>query len=815
MDRFQSREKERGNGFQIPPDGVSVELRFPPLTMHRIMPELPQLGPSLPILTDPQFAATKSAGLPVQPNPVVGGDPLGRHKFILAVRGMHCASCVAHVERALTKTAGVVSAQVNLPLQQAVVSAARDDDRLAGELVAAVVAAGYQAEVLTRGSSGKLRQNQEQEVSGWRYRTLFAWSLLGGILAAMYVPGIPHDARQLLVLMLGTIGQLAIGGVYVVSSLRQLLHKTVTMDALIALGTSAAYIAGLVEWFRGTHAMSFMDGLMILAFITTGKLLEAAARGRTSAAVLQLMELAPQTARLLQNGSAVEVAVEQVRVGDQILVPPGEKIPLDGVIETGRSEVDQAWLTGESLPVEKEPGEMVLAGTINGSGALTIRVQHAADNTALAQTVQLVQRTQESKTQAQRLADEVVKYFVPAVLVLALLTVAVWALMGALGTGVMCAIAVLVVACPCALGLATPTAVTVATGRGANGGILFKEGAALEQLARVTDVVFDKTGTLTLGQPQVVQVIVAEGRTAEELLAFAAGLEQASSHPLAQAVLREAKQRTVQPIPARALQVLPGEGIRGDTEQGTVRVGNRKVVPANSQEALLAEIEAALEKFAGASVLFVVQGENLLGGLIVADALTATSRQAVDELQQLQVRVHLMSGDRRSSAQAIAEEAGIDPELVLAELTPAGKLESLAQLQQAGKIVAMIGDGINDAPALAQAEVGIAIGSGSDVALESADVVLMRHDLLAVSQAVRLSRNTVAIMRQNLAWAIGYNVLLIPLAAGVFFPVLGLGLPPSLAAAAMALSSVTVVFNSLRLRWLSLTAGEQPAQEKE
>ncbi len=764
-------------------------------------------------MNDQQTAANEPAErTPTGPSlpMLVGGSQQAKQdaegtRVVLAVKGMHCASCVAHVEQALTKTAGVRSARVNLALQQAVVAI---DPAQAGDispsLSRAVAAAGYSAEVISRSTPQRFWAQQDAEAMLWRNRCVVAWGLLALILAAMYLPGLPHDVRVWLALACGIAGQSYIGGTYIVSSIRQGIRGQVTMDVLIAIGTSAAFIAGLVEWISGTgHGMGFMDGLMILAFITTGKWLEASARGRTSEAVLQLMELAPQTARVMRGSELVVVSVEEIAIGDHVQIPPGERVPLDGIIESGQSEIDQAWLTGESLPIERRVGDAVLAGTINGSGALLVRVTHAADDTALAHTVQLVQRTQESKTAAQRMADQVVQYFVPAVLVLAGATFVGWLLQGQPATGAMCAIAVLVVACPCALGLATPTAVTVATGRGAKEGILFKEGTALEQAARITDVVFDKTGTLTLGSPQVKEIVVASGESADGVLSLAAGLEASSSHPLARAVVQEAKHRHVAPAVTKNLRILPGQGISGTTDVAPVLIGNRTLLPRDADRELVASIAAAVERVPGSSALFVVHAGRLLGGIIIADAITPTSKQAVTSLRQLNLIVHLMSGDQRPAAESIAAQAGIDPQFVAAELNPADKLTRLNSLRQQGKIVAMVGDGINDAPALVAADVGIALGTGADVAMESADVVLMRHELLAVPRMIRLARFTAAIMRQNLAWAIGYNLFLVPLAAGVLLP-WGIELKASWAAFAMALSSVTVVGNSLRLKWIDL-----------
>jgi Cu+-exporting ATPase len=610
----------------------------------------------------------------------------------------------------------------------------------------------------------------------------------------------PHDVSERLtwlIVALATTQQAATGWPFYVGALRRLRFGGTNMDTLIALGTTAAYGAGLAELGASHVSMSFMDAGIILCFIALGRWLEAAAKSRASSAIRKLVDLLPQEATVERTAEAVVVPVAEVRLDETLLVRPGQKIPLDGSVLDGASDVDEAWLTGEPLPVAKQPDDPVFAGTINGSALLRVRVTKQAGQTSLAQAIELVRAAQESKSSAQRLADRVVGWFVPAVLAIAAITFVAWfAASQDWSAALSYTVAVLVVACPCALGLATPTAILVASGRGAAQGILIKNAAALEAAGRITTVVFDKTGTITSGHPQIVDV----ASTGNDLswLSRAAAAQATSAHPLALAVLEYARSHGVTSQPASRLEVLPGEGIVAQCGNQQVLIGHEGLlrrhgaVVESSIERLLAE-----RRSRGQTPLLVAIDGRHVGTLFAADTVAPGSREAVAELKRLGLQLLLLSGDRRTTAEHVAQEVGI--ERTLAEVKPVDKLQEIEQLRQSGQVVAMVGDGINDAPALAAADLGIAIGAGADVALEAADIVLTRHDLRTVASAIKLSRATLATIKLNLFWAFAYNILLIPLAAGLLMPIIGIALPPSFSAAAMALSSVTVVVNSLLL----------------
>lgn len=732
-------------------------------------------------------------------------------EVILNIRGMHCASCISRVEVALTKVPGVAAAHVNLATNQGRVEYDPTQAQL-DEMLQAVAGAGYAAQpALPAGQGGTSLREQASEASYWQTRLIIACVLLGNLITMHFLGGMEHRNQAEIgylpivwQLLVAFAMQLYVGWPFMQGAARHLRHGAANMDTLIAIGTLAAFGAGLADFFAGTHSMNFMDGGMILTFITLGKYLEARAKGRASQAIRKLLELAPPVAHVERNLQLADVPPAEVRIGETIVVRTGDKVPLDAVIISGTADVNEAWLTGEALPVAKKPGDAIYAGTVsdgtfNVGGSVRARVTRAASDTWLAQTVALVQRAQESKADVQRLADWVVARFVPAILVIAAVTLVGWSLTGPDGwqTGLSCAIAVLVVACPCALGLATPAAVLVGSGRGAENGILIKDAQALETAGRLTSVVLDKTGTITLGRPEV-SLVRPDGISAERLLALAAGAERHSSHPLARAVVRHAEQRNIQPIQADSSVNVPGAGIAAESDDGTILVGTRELLTQRD----IAATNGAEAADQGQTVLQVALGNQRIGEIVLTDAINEFSREAITDLQRLGLTVTMLSGDRQATAEAIAKQVGIDR--VIAQVKPDEKQAVIQRLQKEGQIVAMVGDGINDAPALAAADLGIAMGLGADVAIESADIVLARQDLRLVGRAIRLSRATLSIIRQNLAWALVYNVLLIPLAAGLAMPLLGIRLPPALAAAAMALSSVSVVLNSLRLRWVRI-----------
>lgn len=714
----------------------------------------------------------------------------------LDIEGMHCAACVGRVERALKSVPGVDRASVSLATKEAEVEF---DPRQVEpkKLVAAVEGAGYEAHLPQAAGLRDPAAAAEEEVHTWRRRLLAAAILMGGLVIADY--RLTHTATgNWAALVLAAVMQAYVGWPYYRGALSSLRHANANMDTLVALGATAAFISGLLNWPHA--AMRFMDAEMILLFITLGKSLEARARARAAAAIGDLMALAPPEANVLRGGRAQRVPLDQVAVGETMVIKPGERIPLDGRVLSGSSSVDQSWLTGEPLPIDKSIGDLAYAGTLNGSGALTVEVTRQAGQTMLAQVLELVRRAQQSKPQIQRVADKVVAWFVPALLAIALVSLLAWGLAGSdWQQGLKSLVAVLVVACPCAMGLAAPAAVLVASGRGAKQGILVKDAQALEAAAVADCVVLDKTGTITLGQPQVAAVEPAPGIMRQELLRVAAAAERLSQHPIAKCVVESAEEQGVPAATASDLAVVPGEGVRASLDGHTLWVGNERLLETAGiklDDAMRGAIRSLAER--GNSVLLAARDQQWLGAIGIADTIGPHSRQAVSELRALGLEVRLASGDHRAAVEALARELGI--EQFTAEVLPGDKANIVQELQAQGRRVAMVGDGINDAPALVAADVGVAIGSGADVAIDSADIVLVRGDLRGLPEAIRLSRATLRTIRQNLGWAFGYNLVLIPLAAGALVPLTGWSLPPVAAAAAMAASSVSVLANSLLLR---------------
>ncbi len=581
--------------------------------------------------------------------------------------------------------------------------------------------------------------------------------------------------------------------------------KAATMDTLVALGTGVAYLYSLIVAFalifltKEIGEMYFEIAGLLIVFILLGKWMEARAKGKTSEAIKKLMGLQAKTALVKRNGKEVEIPVEEVRVGDLVIVKPGEKIPVDGIVIDGHSSVDESMLTGESLPVEKQKGDEVIGATINKTGSFVFKATKVGKDTALAQIVHLVEQAQGSKAPIQRLADKISAYFVPAVLVIGLLALAVWLLAGEpFAFALTTFIAVVIIACPCAMGLATPTAVMVATGIGAQNGILIKNAATLEKMREVDTVVFDKTGTLTKGKPEVTD-IYAFGGEGEKLLQLAAIAEKRSEHPLAEAIINKAKQKKLQIPDAEKFQAVPGKGVEVSFKGKKLLFGNRKLL-AEKKVTLGKEIEEKLQALEsqGKTAMLLAANKKVLGIVAVADTLKDTSREAVEKLKKIHKKVILLTGDNERVAKAIAAQVSITE--VIAEVLPGEKADIINKLQQDGRKVMMVGDGVNDAPAIAQAHTGVAIGSGTDVAIETGDVVLIKEDLRDVVKAIELSSYAMKKIRQNLFWAFGYNIILIPVAAGVLYPLTGWLLNPAIAGAAMAFSSVSVVSNSLLMR---------------
>ena len=730
----------------------------------------------------------------------------------LPVRGMHCAACVGKVERALRSVPGVVDASVNLATERARVELGPRPPALP-ELRAAVAAAGYaipEEIAVTPASREREQAERAREIARLRLKVvvgaLLSLPVLLGGMPELF-PWTPAWLRNpWLLWLLTTPVQFWVGGQFHVAFVRELRHRGSSMSTLVSIGTNAAYFfsVAVTLWphaFMAAGAMPYFEAsALLMTFLVLGRWLEARARGGTSDAIRRLVALQPRSARLAGPGGDRDVPIADVVPGDLLRVRPGERIPVDGVVMEGASTVDESMLTGESLPVEKGPGATAVAGAINRAGTFTFQATRVGRDTVLAQIVRLVEEAQGSKAPIQRLADRVASIFVPVVLGIATLTFGAWMLWGpapAFFHALTNSVGVLVIACPCALGLATPTAVMVATGRGAQLGVLIRSAEVLETLHRIDTVVLDKTGTLTAGRPEVTDLVPAPGADAEQALALAAAVEQGSEHPLGAAIVTTAKARGLALAPVREFRGEPGHGVEALGADGRILLGNRALMESRGVE--VDDLRTAAERLTGdgKSVVYVALAGEARALIAVADVLRPEASAAVAALRALGLDVVMLSGDAWRTAEAIARRAGIDR--VHAEVLPEQKAAEVTRLQGGGRRVAMVGDGINDAPALAQADVGLAMSSGTDVAIEAADVTLMRDDLRGVVAAVELSRRTMRVVKQNLGWAFGYNLVLVPVAAGMLYPIWGLQLSPILAGLAMAFSSVSVVANSLRL----------------
>lgn len=739
-----------------------------------------------------------------------------RERTSISIGGMSCAACVVRVENALKALEGVEEASVNFATERAQV--VYDPKKVdLGTFQKAIEEAGYQF----RGPEQRTalrdqeREERQQEIALLKKKFIFS-AVLAVLIMALSMPhylpfldAIPHHLLFYLAFLLTLPVQFWAGGQFLSGAWKAVRHRSADMNTLIAVGTLSAFLYSSAAAFfpdlferSGLKADIYFDSAaMIIALILLGRLLEARAKGQTSEAIRKLMGLAPKTARVVRNGQEADIPLEEVQKGDLLLVRPGEKVPVDGRIIEGRSALDESMLTGESLPVEKNPGDEVIGATMNLSGSFTMEATRIGEETALARIIRLVEQAQGSKAPIQRLADRVAGIFVPVVMAIAVLTFILWLIWGpypALTPALLNFVAVLIIACPCALGLATPTAIMVGTGKGAENGILIKGGESLEAIHRLTTIVLDKTGTLTQGKLSVTDIIPLEGVSSQEILQWAASVERNSEHPLAQAVVQKAEAEGLALQGVEDFQALAGFGVEARLGGKEVWIGNRRLLESRgiSWPGLLGPAEALAAD--GKTLMVIVRDRKPVGLIALSDTLKEHSREAVADWKKMGLEVLMLTGDSQKTAQAIAKSLALDG--VVAEVLPQDKAGKIKEFQDQGKIVAMVGDGINDAPALAQADVGIALGTGTDVAMEAADLTLIRDDLRVIKTAILLSRRTMRTIRQNLFWAFFYNTLGIPIAAGVLYPLWGILLNPILASAAMAFSSVSVVGNSLRLR---------------
>lgn len=760
-----------------------------------------------------------------------------------SITGMSCAACSARVEKAVNKVEGVTSCSVSLLTNSMGVEGTASDS----DIIKAVEDAGYGASTKAEGSASTGKNNnlageealrdketpvlKKRLISSLVFLIILMYISMGHMMWSWPLPGFladNHVAMGLVQLLL-TVIIMVINQKFFISGFKSLWHRAPNMDTLVALGASAAFVYSTYALFAMTDAqlrgdsmavMSYMhefyfeSAAMILTLITFGKMLEARSKGRTTDALKGLMKLSPKTAVLLRQGEEVTVSIEEVGKGDIFVVRPGENIPVDGVVIEGTSAVNEAALTGESIPVDKEKGDKVSAATVNQSGFLTCQATRVGEDTTLSQIIRMVSDAAATKAPIAKVADKVSGIFVPAVIGIAAVTFIVWLLVGnGVGYALARAISVLVISCPCALGLATPVAIMVGNGVGAKNGIMFKTAVSLEETGKMDVVALDKTGTITTGEPEVTDVIPADGIRTEELLTIAYSLEQKSEHPLAKAVLLHGEEQGIQAKEIHEFRALPGNGLQAVYENETIVGGNYRYI--SGQAEISPEWKKQSEKLSeeGKTPLFFAKSGKLSGIIAVADVIKEESPQAVRELQNMGIRVVMLTGDNERTAKAIGAQAGVDE--VIAGVLPEGKEQVISELKQTGK-VAMVGDGINDAPALTRADIGIAIGAGTDIAIDAADVVLMKSRLSDVPAALRLSRGTLKNIHENLFWAFIYNVIGIPLAAGIWIPVFGWQLNPMFGAAAMSLSSFCVVTNALRLNFLKIyDAGRDKKKRKQ
>ncbi|MDD5693080.1 MAG: heavy metal translocating P-type ATPase [Patescibacteria group bacterium] len=729
-------------------------------------------------------------------------------KVQLDVFGMHCNSCALSTENELKKVKGVKSVNVNFASSKALIELGNTNVKT-GDLIAAVKKAGYEAKVNVKESEIVISKKRE-------YQKIFHKFIFAAVLSIpiliismpqILVPfGVNAEMlmkftwRKELLFILTTPVQFYAGWQFYTGAYKAAIGKRTNMDTLVALGTSAAYFYSVMTTFFIMGEAYYETAALLITFILLGRLLEARAKGKTNQAIKKLIGLQAKTARILVDNKEKNVPIDEVKIGDIILVKPGEKIPVDGIVTNGSTSIDESMISGESIPVEKIIGSDVIGSTYNKNGSIEFKATKVGEGTVLAQIIKLIEEAQGSKAPIQRVADSISSYFVPAIIITSLLTFSIWFVVSQnFVFSLLLGIAVMVIACPCALGLATPTAIMVGTGKGAEKGILIKSGEALETAQKVNVVVFDKTGTLTKGKPEVTDIF-SENR--KETLILAASLEKLSEHPLADAIVKAAEFEKVSLAAVTNFEAIIGQGIAGEINKTKIFFGNRKLMENN---------KIAFEPFAnrlkelekdGKTVMILAKDKNVIGLVAVADQLKENASQVVNSLQKMGIETVMITGDNRVSAKAVASKAGITK--VLAEVLPRDKANEVSKLQRSGQVVAMVGDGINDSVALTQADVGIALGGGTDVAIEAGDIVLVKDNLEDVLSAIKLSKFTLNKIKQNLFWAFFYNIIGIPIAAGIFYPFFGLLLRPEFAGLAMAFSSVSVVTNSLLLKFKKL-----------
>jgi Cu+-exporting ATPase len=723
----------------------------------------------------------------------------------LILRGADCASCAIGLEQVVKEIPGVASAAVN-PVAETITveyDDARTNPAMFADRIQKSYGFGAQVAANEQETPDHEQAVREAELNKLRRKVVVGLILSALIVVFAFVPILPARITNYVLFILSTPVMFYVGGQFFNSFVRGLRHRNANMDTLVSVGTGAAYIYSTLvtfapQLFGGVEAQTYFDvGAVVITLVLLGKFFEARAKGSANEAIRKLLELGAKTARVIRDGRETDIPIEQVQVGDLILVRPGEKIPVDGEVIDGHSTVDQSVVTGESIPIEKNPGDTVIGATINKAGMFKFKATKVGKDTVLAQIVKLVTEAQSSKAPIQRLADQVTSYFTPIVIMLAIATFTIWYIFGpapALSFAVVNMVAVLVIACPCAMGLATPTSIMVGTGKGAEHGILIKDAQSLERAEKLTTIVFDKTGTLTEGKPVVTDIRGDEAKVLE----LAYSLEKGSEHLLAEAIIHKAEEMNATASPVENFQAVSGRGIQGTIAGKLVLLGNRAMMDEHSVD--LKDFGAQMEQLQaeGKTVMALAIGQEIAGLIAVIDKPKASASDAVAELKKMGIQVFMITGDNQNTAEAIAKQVGI--ENVIANVLPQDKEKKIRELQAQKKVVAMVGDGINDAPALAAADLGIAMGTGTDVAIEAAGITLMNTDLHSIVTAIKLSKATMRNIKENLVWAFGYNVALIPIAAGMLFPFFGVLLNPILAGGAMAFSSVSVVFNALRLR---------------